>query len=107
MRKLQTKDLFSFCRCIRKIGIKDELKKIGTNAKSTNDLESLGFDFFYTLLELATEKSAEKEIYEFLSGPLEIKPSEIENMNLEILLPQIKELAQLDTWKLFFKRAVL
>lgn len=105
MRKLVTKDLFEFCRCIRKIGIKEEVKKIGLEANNIKDISERGFEMIYTIFEIATEKKAEKEIYKFLSGPFEKTAEEIENMELTELAEGIEDIADVKTWKLFFENA--
>ena len=106
MRNLKTSDIFEFARCLRKIGIKEELKKVGIQANNIRDITSLGFDVLYDLFELATEKQGETALYEFLSKPFEMTVEEIENMDIDKLFEGVAQLANADTWKCFFKHAV-
>lgn len=106
MRKLNTGDLFAFSRMVRKIGLKDKIKEVTMQADSVKDIAANGFDMIYTLFEVATEKQAEKEIYKFLSSPFECTEKEVEEMPIAQLFEQIKEVADIDTLKLFFKQAL-
>ena len=71
MRKLKTTDIPAFCRCIKRIGVKEEIKKIAKSADKLNDAWSQGFDLLWNIFDLATEKEGETHLYEFLAGPLE------------------------------------
>lgn len=106
MRKLKTKDLFSLSRCLRKIGIKDEIKKIAAEAKSVQDVSEYGFDLVYRLFELATEKESEDAIFEFLSDIFEMPAGQVSDMELDDFFGNFKQIADAGTWKSFFTRAV-
>jgi hypothetical protein len=105
MRNLKTSDLFAFARCIKSIGLKEEIKKIAMEANTVQDIASRGFDYFYILFEKAVEKQSEKAIYEFLSGPFEMDPEAIENMDPVDWLEDLSKIADLDKWKAFFRSA--
>lgn len=90
MRKLKTSDIFAFSRCIKAIGVKEELQNIANDMKQVKDQEKFGIEVMYKLFELASEKKSEKAIYEFLSGPFEMDPKEIENMALNDLFEELK-----------------
>jgi hypothetical protein len=106
MRKLKTTDLFAFARCIRNIGIKDEIQKIAMEANEVKDIASRGFEYFYILFEKAVDKNSEEHIYEFLSGPFEMTPEQIANMDPLEWMEHISKLADFKTWKTFFITAV-
>lgn len=106
MRKLLTKDLFALSRCIKAMGIKDELKKIAMEADSKEDVAEKGFDILFSVIEAASEKQSEKAIYEFLSGPFEMQAQDIETMDITELIQGVREIADVATWKSFFKMAV-
>lgn len=106
MRKLKTSDLFAMSRCLRDIGLKDEIKKIALEANNVQDIYANGFDYFYILFEKVVDKKSEQHIYDFLSGPLEMEPKEIEDMELTELFKVVSEIADVGTWKAFFKTAV-
>lgn len=105
MRKLNTSDVFTFARCLKAIGIKDELKNIAQNSDNIGDAWSKGFDLIYNLLDLATEKNGEKHIYEFLASPFEMKPKDVEEMPLPEFFENCKKLSEENDLKGFFKSA--
>lgn len=105
MRNLQTKDIFIMSRLIMSLNLKEELKNIASKVDKNSDINSVGYEVFFTILGKCTDASSEKKIYEFLSGPLEIKPEEVETMDLLDLLEKLMEVANLDKWKLFLSKA--
>lgn len=106
MRKLKTSDIFAFSRCLKAIGIKDEIKNIAENKEKYIDSMDAGIDIVYKVFDLATEKNGEKEIYAFLAGPFEMTAEEVENLGLDELIEGIKQFGDLDVLKTFFKQAV-
>lgn len=106
MRKLKTSDLFALGRCISKIGIKDELKKLGMKANSAKDIYEMGFEAIFDLFEKACEQKSEQPIYEFIATLFECEWEEIRDMNPIKLIEKLKEVADVATWKAFFKTAV-
>lgn len=106
MRKMKTSDLFAFARCISQIGIKEDLKKIGMEANSINDIYANGFEILFSLFEKVCEKKSEKPIYEFLGTLLECKWEEVRDMNPVELFEKLKEVANWKQWQGFFKMAV-
>lgn len=102
MRNLQTKDLFSAVRTIKKIGVREEFKKVLTKGNSNEN--EVGLDLIFSLLEKASENNSEQSIYEFLSGPLEMKQEEIAVMDPVDLLESIEKIANIEKWKDFFKK---
>lgn len=106
MRKLKTSDLFALGRCISKIGIKDDLKKLGMQANNAKDVYELGFEVIFDLFEKACNKKSERPIYEFIATLLECKWEEVRDMNPIDLIEKLKEVADWNQWKVFFKTAV-
>ena len=104
MREIETSDVFAFVRMTKRAGITAELKKLIMSKDSIQDLtaESFGYDLIFTILESASEPEAEKEVYNFLAGPLELEPEEIKKMNPVKLVEMIKEMATSEEWKAFF-----
>ena len=82
MRKLQTKDIFSFGRCVKAIGAGDEIKAICEEADTLTDAFAAGYDLLYGIFEKAVEQEAEARVYEFLSGPFEMSVEEIAERRL-------------------------
>lgn len=103
MRNLQTKDIFSMSRLIMSLNLKEELKKITVDKNS--DINSVGYEVFFTVLGKCTDESAEKKVYEFLSGPLEVKTEEVASMDPLDLAEKVMEVASMDKWKLFLSKA--
>lgn len=105
MRNLQAKDIFSMSRLIMSLDLKDEFKKIADKVDGKADLNSVGYEMFFTVLGKCTDENIEKKVYEFLSGPLEIKVEEVATMDIFDLSEKVIEVASIEKWKLFFNRA--
>lgn len=105
MRKLKTADIPAFCRGIKQLGLKDQIKEIAEKSNTAKDVWSFGFDFLWNLFDVATEKHGETVIYEFLSGPFEMTPEEVADLDLDVLITNLKQLAQENNLTGFFKSA--
>jgi len=105
MRKLKTTDIFSFCRTVKKLGIKDKIKSLSQEANSAQDVWDNGFNIIWELFDAATENNGEASLYDFLAGPLEMKPKEIRELDLDKLLPMLQQLAAENNLVGFFKSA--
>lgn len=105
MRKLRTADALTFCRCIKRIGLKEQLRNIAMNADSAKDVWDQGFDIIWTMFDAATEKDGEAAIYEFLAGPFEMTPKQVSELELETLVANLKQLAAENNLSGFFKTA--
>lgn len=106
MRKLNTSDVFSLARLIKEIGIKEDIKKLSTSVNENTDVKEAGFDLIFTVIEKFAEKNSEPDLYNFLSGPLEIDPEEVGKVELFTLVENILEIADIEKWKAFLKLAV-
>lgn len=105
MRNLNFGDAFQLARIIKKLKIKDELKEITSNITEESNKMEIGMDLMYVFFDKATEKQAEQEIYKFLSRPFEIKPEEVEKMDLFEVVENFSKVANLEEWKVFLKQA--
>ena len=105
MRTLRTTDAINFCRCIKRIGLKEQIRAITMNADSAKDIYEQGFDIIWTLIDAATEKEGEAAIYEFLAGPFEMTPEQVGQLELDALFANIKQLAEENNLAGFFKTA--
>lgn len=105
MRKLKTSDIPVFCRCVKKLGIKEQIRTIAQEANTAKDVWSRGFDFIWGLFDIATEQAGEQFIYEFLAGPFEMTAEEVRDLDMDILLPNLKQLAKENNLSAFFKFA--
>ena len=105
MRKLKTADIPVFCRCLKRIGAKDLIKNVAQQAENARDVWSFGFDALWDLFDLATEKGGENAIYEFLAGPFEMSAKEVADLELDVLMSNLKQLADENNLSGFFKSA--
>lgn len=105
MRKLRTSDLPSFCRSLKKLGLKEEFKKIAREAEGVKDVWEKGFDFVWQLFDVATEVEGEVAVYEFLAGPFEMTAQEVAELDLDVLITNCKQLAAENNLGAFFKSA--
>lgn len=105
MRNLNLGDAFQLARIIKKLKIKDELKDITSNITEKSNKMEIGMDLMYAIFDKATEKQTEQEIYKFLSRPFEVKPEEVEKMDLFEVVENFSKVANLEEWKAFLKQA--
>ena len=105
MRKLKTSDIPALCRCIKRIGLKEQFRAIAQNADSAADVWDQGFDIVWTLIDAATEKEGESAIYEFLAGPFEMTAQQVADLDLEVMMANIKQLAAENNLATFFNVA--
>ena len=111
MRTLKTTDVFGAMRVVKAAGVKEEIKRIALewdNKKNiTEDTQrEVGAELIFSVIDGLSDKKSEILMYEFLSGPFEMEPEEIGNLDLTELIDKIKELGKLESpegWKAFFK----
>jgi len=92
-------------RLIMSLDLKDEFKKIADKVDGKADLNSIGYEMFFTVLGKCTDENTENKVYEFLSGPLELTTEEVATMDIFDLTEKIMEVASIDKWKFFFNKA--
>lgn len=103
MRKLNTADIFAMARIVRASGVREDLREVIRRvAENGMEATSVGIEGFLVILEAAAEKKAENAIYEALAGPLEIPAADIAAMELDVLLKNLKQLAEENDLKNFF-----
>ena len=105
MRKLKTADIPVLCRCVKKLGLRDQIKTIAQEANSAKDAWDKGFDLIWNIFDIATEQAGEGCIYEFLAGPFEMTPEEVRDLDMDILLANIQQMAMENNLTGFFKFA--
>ena len=105
MRKLKTSDSPAFCRCLKKIGFKDQIESIAKDANKMQDVWEKGFDLIWGIFDLATEAEGEQALYDFFAGPFEMKPEEVADLPFDILFANLKQLAEENNLTGFFKYA--
>lgn len=105
MRKLKTSDIPAFCRCLKKLGMKDKIQAIAKEANSTQDVWDRGFDLIWGIFDLATEADGEQSLYTFLADPFEMTPQEVADLDFATLMGNLKQLAEDNSLTGFFKFA--
>lgn len=106
IRKLQTCDLFSAIRLLKKIGVREEIKEVAKRAEESKEKiikTDMGFDLFFGILEKAAEENAETEVYKFIADLFGCTWEEVREMNPIQLFKQLGKVADFEEWKSFFK----
>lgn len=110
MRKLETSDLFSLTRILKKMNIKDEIKSLVKDVTGLNDEEkkkaeqALQIELVWLFVE--NIGNAEKEIYKFLADLTGMKTEEIKHLEPNKFMALIEELFQQDSLGSFFSMAL-
>jgi hypothetical protein len=105
MRKLKTSDIPVLCRCIKKLGVKDQIRAIALESDTAKDVWDRGFDFIWGLFDIATEQAGENCIYEFLAGPFEMTPDEVRDLDLNVMYDNMQKLIAENNLGVFFSLA--
>lgn len=112
MRRITSEDTFRAIRLVKAAGIKNEIKKMAQvveqmqKEKKEIDIEEIGCDFFLSVIDGMADEKAEELLYQLISGPLEIEPTEVKKMSLWDLKEKIRDLIRYedpDGWRNFFK----
>lgn len=115
LRKLNTGDIFSAARMVKRLGIKEELKTLVADFSgqdASEDKENsperskteVGIDICFSILEIFTNENAELELYQFLSAPLGISAYEVGCLELERIAEALMKIADIERWKDFLSR---
>ena len=89
MRKLNTADVFAFCRVVKATGARETLKQVAARAADKKDLA-------------AVEPKTEELVYRCLAGPLECTAQEVAEMPLTDLAQMLGRLAEENDLRGFF-----
>lgn len=121
MRKLIASDVFSALRVVsaieKKQGIETTIKDLVKNAenetkddgddktaKERNDdfIVRVGVSGVFKIIEIATEARVEGRVYEFLAGPFEMTPADVQNMPLPDFVENVTRLTKENDLSSFF-----
>lgn len=108
MRRLNTADIFVFCRLVKATDARAQLREIVTAAAKSKedgapvDLTQIGVDGVLAVVEAAVEPRAEAMVYKFLSGPMECTPDEVAAMDLESLVGNLRQISAQNNLAAFF-----
>lgn len=109
MRKLNTHDVFALARLINATKIKEtfrsELEEIANGNRFVLDPQKDGMTLVFALMSAMAEAGAEQAFYDFVSAPFEMTPKEVEELPPEKTLEMLGQLADIEEWKSFFRRA--
>ena len=105
MRKLKTSDIPSLCRTVKKLGLKDKFRALAQEANNGQEVWDRGFNLIWELFDVATEANGEMAIYEFLAGPFEMTAKEVSDLDLDVLIPNLQQMAADNNLAVFFKSA--
>ena len=105
MRKLKTTDVPVLSRCLKKLGLKEQFRELALKSNGAEDVWENGFDFVWNLFDVATEKTGEAAIYEFLAGPFEMTPKQVANLDLDVLIENLQAMVKENNLGTFFKIA--
>ena len=105
MRKLKTADIPVLSRCLKRLGLKEQFRELALKANSVTDMWADGFDFVWNLFDAATERPGETALYEFLSGPFEMTPEQVADLNLDVLIENLQKLVKENNIGTFFSIA--
>ena len=121
MRKLIASDAFAALRVVsaieKKQGIETTIKDLVKNAeketkddgddktaKERNDdfIVRVGVSGVFKIIEIATEARVEGRVYEFLAGPFEMTPADVQNMPLPDFVENVTRLTKENDLSSFF-----
>lgn len=121
MRKLIASDVFAALRVVsaieKKQGIETTIKDLVKNAenetkddgddktaKERNDdfIVRVGVSGVFKIIEIATEARVEGRVYEFLAGPFEMTPEDVQNMPLPDFVENVTRLTKENDLSSFF-----
>ena len=121
MRKLIASDVFAALRVVsaieKKQGIETTIKDLVKNAenetkadgddktaKERNDdfIVRVGVSGVFKIIEIATEARVEGRVYEFLAGPFEMTPADVQNMPLPDFVENVTRLTKENNLSSFF-----
>lgn len=121
MRKLIASDVFAALRVVsaieKKQSIETTIKDLVKNAenetkadgddktaKERNDdfIVRVGVSGVFKIIEIATEARVEGRVYEFLAGPFEMTPADVQNMPLPDFVENVTRLTKENDLSSFF-----
>lgn len=121
MRKLIASDVFAALRVVsaieKKQGIETTIKDLVKNAENETKAEGddktakernddfivrVGVSGVFKIIEIATEARVEGRVYEFLAGPFEMTPADVQNMPLPDFVENVTRLTKENDLSSFF-----
>ena len=106
MRKIQSPDFFTFTKIIKKMGVREEIKKLANDLATSENKKVAEKEMEIEMIMIFVENisNAEKEVYKFIS---DISEKTIEELkDLTVFMDAIEAIFKEDTIKSFFKLAL-
>lgn len=108
MKKLETKDVFSFARLIKTAGVTKEVKELSMKVEAGEkiNIREAGATLIFSVIEGLSTTDSERKFYEFFANPFEMEVKDIESLGILELLKKVEELIKLENpeeYKAFFK----
>lgn len=113
MRRAKTADMFKFVRLVVDLKIKDEFYSLVDDIEKRQkenkpvDIDKEGFKLVYSIISMASTEEAEQRIYDFLSGPFEMTPEEVKNLDYIEFMEALKKTIDIKALIDFFASANL
>lgn len=111
MRKLGIKDAFTLARLIKAANAKNELvefaNKVNTRQKANQnvDVEEVGIEFIFKLLETVSDTKIEQEFYKLYADIKETTVDDASLTDLATFTNDIKQIVRDNDLKSFFRSA--
>jgi len=108
MRNIASTDFFTFTRIIKKMGIRDELKKIAKYVASVKpedkDIATNEMQIELIMIFIENIANAEKEVFKFVSDVSEKSVDDLKDPTL--FIQSLKEILESESIKSFFSLAL-
>lgn len=111
MRKLNTLDLVKASRVVKALKIDNEIKTLAIKVQNGkifgNDAEQLGIELLFAVIGNLGSSESEEKLFEFLSGPFEITPEQVGELEILEMANKFVELIKMEdqeAWRSFFKQ---
>lgn len=108
MRKLNTSDIFTMSKLLKKIDAKELILNLYEKGIGNADEEAqkrIGIDVIFALLDKCAENGVEEQFYSFLAPIVEISPDEIASQSINETIEQFKQIAKENDLASFFEFA--
>lgn len=105
MRELNFNDVFVFARVLQTIGAKNILREYAAKADTLDDVFEGGFLFVWDLFEAASKTNSQSAIFAFLADIFGCESDEVGLWSISQIESNLKQLAEQNDLKGFFKRA--
>lgn len=100
MRTPTTADFFSLGRILADMNVKDDIKRV-SSMKDKNSYD-VGYELIMSIIEKATQRKIESQIYKFLADTCEKTEEDLQNPIT--FLDCIEEIFKSEEWRMLFTK---